>query len=254
MREFNDVLEEDVADRLYALTGQIGHAILERAAGGDDSVITERRLYMDVLGRTVGGQVDRLEPSTVVDFKYTSLWVSIFGVKPEWEAQLNLLAHLCRANSLPVSGLQVHAIFRDWQKSKAKFDREYPQLPAQVFDVRLWTPEEAQSFLEERVALHVRAMERGEVPPCTPEERWEQPAQYAVTKPGRKRALRVLKTEAEAEEWIQRCSYAGERLHIQHRPGVNRRCEDWCVCLPVCDQGQKLVNGERSDKEESRRP
>lgn len=241
LRQFGDTLEEDAADRIHALTGQLGHTLLERAGKRDGSAITEQRLYMDVLGKKIGGQVDRVEPSIVVDYKFTSVWSVLLGHKPEWEAQLNLLAHLCRAHGLPVTGLEVNAIFRDWQRRKARYDRSYPQTQAQVVKIPMWTPAATQAYLEKRVRLHVLADTEGVMPLCTSQERWERPAKWAVMRPKRKSALRVLDSEEEAQRWIDECTEPWEKAYIEHRQGENVRCSDYCICLPVCQQGLELV-------------
>ncbi len=56
-RQFADALEEDAADRIWALFGQSIHAILERA---DLDGLHEIRLFAQVNGWAISGQVDRL--------------------------------------------------------------------------------------------------------------------------------------------------------------------------------------------------
>ena len=51
-RLHQDELTEDASDRIWALVGQIGHGILERA---ETSAITERRLFADLEGWRIPG-------------------------------------------------------------------------------------------------------------------------------------------------------------------------------------------------------
>jgi hypothetical protein len=52
-----DEITEDVAERIWALMGQIAHGILERA---DDQAWCEERLYIERHGWRISGQFDRL--------------------------------------------------------------------------------------------------------------------------------------------------------------------------------------------------
>src|SRR5690606_39921312 len=90
--------------------------------------------------------------------------------KPEWEQQLNLLAYLLRENGYPVTKAQIVAIYRDWSKSRAKRDRDYPQHQSKPIDILLWPHEEALAFMKARIAAHVEA--EWALPECTPEDRW----------------------------------------------------------------------------------
>lgn len=52
-----DEITEDVAERIWALMGQIAHGILQRA---DDGSLTEKRLFIERHGWRISGQFDRL--------------------------------------------------------------------------------------------------------------------------------------------------------------------------------------------------
>jgi hypothetical protein len=52
-----DELEEDAAERLWALLGQIAHGLLERA---ETTAVTEERLFIERYGWVISGQFDRL--------------------------------------------------------------------------------------------------------------------------------------------------------------------------------------------------
>jgi len=224
-------MEEDASDRIYALVGQAVHSILERA---EPSAIVEKRLYMDVLGWKVGGQFDRmtLRQVTLQDFKLCSVWEYIFGLKPERVAQLNVLAELCHQNGFTdIRKIEVVAIFRDWMKSKAKFDKDYPQAQVQRINVPLWDKAARLAYIKERVRLHQEA-EKGRVIDCTASERWATDDTWAVMKGANKRAAKVCKSEHEAEEWIN----GRDGFSVQLRKGVSKRCEDYCPVKDWCDQ------------------
>lgn len=226
-------ITEDVSDRIYSLVGQSVHTILERAAM--EGALAEKRLYMTVDGLAIGGQLDHylFVDGTLSDYKVTSQWTDL--AKPDWGMQLNFLALLLHDNGYDVRKLEIAAIFRDWSKTRAKTDPGYPQLPVALAPFPLWSPVEALDKLKERIAIHLAA--EAVLPDCTDEERWLRDAQWAVTKPGAKRATAVfpLKGQAEAEAANRGAAYI-----VEHRPGVNVRCESYCPAADFCAQWQAL--------------
>jgi hypothetical protein len=234
MRTYWNEIEEDVADRLWALCGQVGHGILGRS---QDGAITEHRLKLQRLGWTVSGQFDLLAHDHVLtDYKFTSVRTTMDGVKPEWVQQLNLYAHMCREHNMRVDGARIIAIYRDWVKSR-KHEDNYPARQVQVFDVPLWEHEFTESYLLQRIQLHQEA--EGRLPECTAYERWAEPDTWAVKRKDRKRALRVLPSMAEAANWMRMQSYNGGQMYIEHRPGGSRRCNGYCNVAAFCEQWKK---------------
>lgn len=231
-----DEITEDVSERLWAMLGQIAHGILERA---DDQAWCEERLFIERFGWRISGQFDRylLEADgRLQDYKLTSTYSVKDGVKSDWEAQQNCYALLLREHGYHVSTLEIVAILRDWQKAKAKHTDDYPQVPALVIPVRMWTAAETENYIKQRLNAHSKAHKS--MPECTAEERWERPAVYALHKQGNKRATKLYATESEAEQALKE---AGKGNEIQYRPAEQRRCADYCPALPFCEQGQRLI-------------
>jgi hypothetical protein len=238
-------IEEDVSDRIYALLGQIGHLILERAAAISNDVLVEKRFFLEVDNHFwVSGQVDGLIKkdnwATVVDYKVTAIGSVLYGLKDEWVQQVNLNAYLARQNGWKVNAGQIVAIFRDWSKRELKRRRRqnlpYPDKPVQVFPIPMWDDEECLEFINHRIFLH----EKSEyvLPECTEKERWAAPSKWAVKKVGGKRAINggVCDSESEAEAF--RVTQMVETF-IEHRPGESIRCEDYCVVAAFCEQFKK---------------
>src|SRR5919202_467443 len=152
-------LTEDASERIWATMGQLMHKLLEEHGRESEEHLIEHTLSTEINGLTVTGTFDLYRKDGVlVDYKFVSVWTTIDGVKREWEQQLNLYAELLRRHGFPVNRLELVAIYRDWSKMRAQ-DSSYPQSQVCVFEVPLWTKEEAASFLEERVRLHVLAKE-----------------------------------------------------------------------------------------------
>lgn len=217
---------EDVADRLFSLYGQIAHGILERAGIKTQSNV-ENRLFSGFNGWTVSGQYDLYDKGVLMDYKFTTFW-SVKGDEPkdEWVQQLNLLRLLAIRNGMPVHALRIIALLRDWQKSQARRDPEYPQLPIVPVEIPMWSVEKAEAFMLERVKLH-----QDESPsPCSDDDRWMQPAVYALKKHGRKTAVKLYNLREDAE----RAAEESKDLYVEHRPGEYRRCAEYCNVSHGC--------------------
>ena len=225
---FDNDIVEDCSNRVFLLLGSSGHVVLERTGG----VNTEVRVEVNVLGWKVTGTVDLSKDDEISDYKFTSVWSIIHGgVKPEWEAQLNLYAFM--APTL-VTSLKINAIMRDYSKTKAKTTKDYPT-PIVVLDVPLWSHHVQEDYLKERVMLHQAAerLDDDDLPFCTKEERWAKPTVFAVMKKGRKSSFRNLVSREAAEKWMKD---NGKGEYIEYRPGVSVRCEDYCLVKNFCNQ------------------
>lgn len=235
-----DEIEEDVSDRIWALLGQVTHGILERA---DDDSFTEERLFIQRHGWRISGSFDRysLEPDgRLSDYKLTSTYTVRDGAKPEWVAQTNIYALMLREHGYKVGNQEVVAILRDWQKSKAKNSpQNYPQQSVVVIPVAIWPQERTETFIRQRLIAHGKAQH--ELPECSSEERWENPASYAILKRGNKTAVSIHNTPEDAAEALRELPIHTGAYSIVERPGEQRRCADYCAALPFCSQGQALL-------------
>ena len=119
-------------------------------------------------------------------------------------------AWLLKQNGLDVRRCRFIALLKDHSKSKAKTDATYPQSPVFVYEFEV-TPEELTAT-GDRIKAKVQDIEEAEqtadddIDPCTAEERWADGDKYAVMKNGRKTAVRVFDTQADAD--LARASWA----------------------------------------------
>jgi hypothetical protein len=243
-RRHDDTLEARVSDLLYALSGSSMHLALELAGKtlGSEYVL-EKRLYTEVMGDVVSGAVDLVQftpaGSVIYDYKECSVWEVLKGIKPEKVAQLNLLAELWRRNGYPnIGGLKLWLRFRDWSPTEKLRISNYPPR-AMTVDVPIWSQEDATAYLRARVLLHqaARSLPDDRISICTPEERWQDPPEWAVMKEGRKSAVRVLPSKTEAETML---AEKGAGHYIQERPSEPRRCIAYCTSAPVCRYAKSL--------------
>jgi len=139
---------------------------------------------------------------------------------------------------IPVTGLSIVAIIRDWSAREAKKET-YPQAPIVTIPIQLWSPEEREAFIQARLTAHSSAMFEAEtdgaLPECTPDETWEKSAVWAVKKEGGVRAKSLHSSKEEAE---LACS---KGYVIEHRPGERTRCKSYCQVAKFCSQYQTYL-------------
>jgi hypothetical protein len=224
-----DDVSVDVSERVWALLGQAVHTILERAGLREAGMVVEERLYAEVNGWQVSGQVDRMhcDLGKLSDYKVTTVYKK--NGSDSWTRQLNVLRWLAHKNGHEINQLEVIGIFRDWRKTEAERNPDYPQAAIQAIPVPLWSLEDAEEYITERVYAH-QAASRGEAVPCTDEERWFSGNSYALTKRGAKRATRVSSDPREFGE------VDFENYSIEVRAGEFKRCEHYCDVREFCAQ------------------
>ena len=238
---YSDEITIDVADLIYPLIGNNTHYMLERM-GIKNGLQEERFVAKFWEGFTVSGKLDLYDAEKILwDYKVTTRYVLIDGVKPEWEAQANINAHLLRLNGFAVEGANICAIFRDWSKIQAMKNPDYPKHQVAVLPIRLWDERDVEDYINERIQLHYYAMDAPDdkLPECTPEERWEKPTTFAVMKKNQKRAVRVLGSFDKAQEYIEDKQLDTDIHSIQVRPGESTRCEWYCPVKEFCKQYNK---------------
>ena len=241
-----DNLEEDVADKVWAIFGTAIHSVLE--LGKDEHHVIEQRLHANVDGWDISGAIDlqRIEDDGIIvaDYKTTGVW-AVMNEKSDWEQQLNIYAWLVeKVKKVPVKKLEIIAIIRDWNRRDAQTKEGYPEAPIKVINVPLWTFQQRENFIKERIHLHSNALFATEtaddLPECSPSEMWEKPTTWAVRKIGNKRATTVLNTADQAEAKIEEL---GKDYQIEVRPGERTRCANFCQVRDFCSQWKEYNSG-----------
>jgi len=240
-KQHDEKIEEDVSDMVWSVLGRAAHKVLEDS--DEEGYTIEERVFAEVEGWRLSGAIDLQKHGNILslyDYKVTSVWSVIYG-KSSWETQLNCYAYLLwKAKKQKVGALNIIAILRDWNRRDAG-KPDYPSSPIMEIPIQLWSQDEQQRYVTERVRLHQDAessMVLGEpLPLCSAEERWEKQTTYAVRKKANKRALRVFKSMDEANAFLE------EGMVIDERKGESTRCaQDWCRVSQWCEQYQEALN------------
>jgi len=237
-RLYHSQMKQDVSQMLWQLMGSALHVVAER--GQADGHVTEERLFTTFEGVVVSGAIDvQQEESdgvTIMDYKFTSAW-AVMNEKPEWEQQQNVYGWLVRREKKKnVKGVKIIALIRDWNRREAERREDYPKAPIQVISLRLWSHEEAEEFVRNRIAAHntgkVAVAFDEELPLCSDEDRWVRETKYAVMKEGRKRAVKLFDNEADAKQFAEQ-----EKGYVETRNGEAIRCAgDYCGVSQWCSQ------------------
>ena len=197
-------------------------------------------MHAEINGVQISGQIDLQTPyeggMILSDYKTTHSFTiqSNPAGKSEWEKQLNSYRRIAELNGVVVTGLEVIAIIRDWSASGLERSHDYPEAPIIRVPIKMWSQQEMQDYVENRVAAH----EKPETSNCTSEEMWASPTVFAVHEPTRsgtlsKRAKKLFNSRTEAT------SYAMDIWGAQviERPGSLTRCEgNYCRVSDHCDQ------------------
>jgi hypothetical protein len=222
---------------MHLLDGALSHAMLEAAGVADTgAVILEERLFAELAGVTLSGAMDcaLIYPTgKIVDYKKTSVWKLLMGSVSEWTQQLNIYAWLSAQNERSiVTELEIAAWLRDWKAAEALrgVARGYPPRGIMTLPIELWPLARTEAFIHSRIQEHVSAdecLEQGGddcLPFCTDDERWIRNKKWAVMKPGRKSAVRVIDERAEADLLAESL----EGGWVEQRGGAPTRCMSWC--------------------------
>ena len=228
-------LEEDVLERFWALFGTAIHKMLESEG---ENEFTEEFMSHELDGITVTGRIDNynMETGVITDWKSCSTYKVTSEDFADWRRQGLIYAWLLHKNGFKVETCRVVAIMKDHSKRKARYQPSYPRIPVFVYEfpVTELSLIEIKIFMEGKIDNYKQYLNVADddIPPCTPEERWEKPTEYAVKKEGNKRAYRLLKTLEEAEKIA---GDMGKGYIVEKRPGESTRCMDYCSCCEFCN-------------------
>jgi len=248
---YDDQITIEAADNVHMMLGSAVHRLLADYKGG----ISEQRYCAVLSGTKVCGIPDLVEHQVLYDYKTSSVWISVFGIRKEWIRQLNSYRWLLRKNDVVVNELKSVVVFKDWSRNSRMENN--PLHPATVYDVPMWTLEETEAYILSRIEAHQDA--ETELPECTAEERWQSDGAFAVYRNSGKRAKRVLDTLEEAHVWIVEHDgdpYQNPLMFEGHetvykgyavvkRPDKWRRCEGYCNVAPFCGQWKEFCESQR---------
>lgn len=183
-RKHDAEVELEAESLLASFLGTCFHKGIE---SGTKTGTTERRLEIKVRGWKLSGGMDHYHDGVLTDYKTATTWKTMLDCKDgrieEWENQLNVYAHILRANGHPVNKIMLFALFKDWNRGSLRQNATkgnifspyvqggYPENSWLYFELNLWSPDKAEAYVIERVKMHQDAEKK--LPLCTSKEIWK---------------------------------------------------------------------------------
>lgn len=247
LRRHNNEIECDVSDMLWAIMGTAMHSILENSTEGKH-LLKEKPLEIQVGEYVLSGRNDlyNTRSFTVVDYKYTSVWKYILKDFEDFKMQGLMYVYMLQQLGYKAKKAEFILCMKDWQKSKAKYDKSYPQ--CQIQKVQFTFTDADMVFIKNWIADKFEQIKQAELleddnlPLCSAEDRWNSGSKFAVMKNGRKTALRVLDTRQEAENYKN--TNGGD--YIEERKGEDKKCQEYCNCCEFCKHYKECVKNDGS--------
>lgn len=226
---FHEMLEMDVSDMVNMMLGTAVHKLFEE----QESVGVLNEYYMEVpiFGTfTVSGVADVIDTiaEEISDYKTCSSWKVVYGDYEDWKNQGRGYCYLYfRKTGKMIRKFRIIAIIKDWSATEAQRNKEYPQSP--IVSIKFeFDPAEIYSVecaWREKIVKVLYKMVTQDFGCCSKEERWVRDEKWALMKEGRKSALKLYDTEAEAIE----AKGEDKNLYVEHREGKDVKCDSFCV-------------------------
>lgn len=241
-RRYNDEIVQDCSDLIWSLFGSSVHKMLESYQEDEDE-FKEEKLVVKIDDYELSGIFDlySVGQKMVSDFKTTSVWNCIYKSSyEEWRKQLLIYAWMLRKLGFECDKGQIIAMMRDWQKSKAQYDANYPQTQVQAFSFEF--TDDDFGFIEKWIKARFEEIKKyesvpdEELPECSAEDRWNKGDKYAVKKKGNKRALKIYEDLDQAKIHV---SQNPDELEIEVREGEDTKCLNYCSVNKWCPYYQK---------------
>ena len=245
-RRHREEIVQDATDLFYRTWGHLMHQWLENFSEGE--CLKEERLKAKLGEYYPTGKPDLYYDKVVWDYKLTSVWTYIYKSRQlDWEKQLNMYKYLVTKADFPVKALKIIAMFRDWSKTRNQNESEYPN-QVEVVNVPMWDTDKIEEYIRQRLQLLVAFgdVEDDDILGCTKDERWQDDDKWAVMKKGRKSAVKLFDSEADALIMAQD---KGKDHSVVKREGEPKRCIGYCDVSPFCNWYQNYIQGGKDERE-----
>ena len=239
----NPDIEVDASQFISVLSGEAWHTGIAANSTNRrfNGALVEKRFSIKYHGWKITGQPDVIDGDYLMDYKESTVGRFAKGVPQEYENQLNFYHYILSSNGKHPKFMGIWVKYKDYMPSRAGTNH-YPDAAMQYFPVQIWDYDEQDAFIKSRIEAHVgnlnSQLDKMDMPQCTDEERWYSNEVHAVMKKGGKRSLHNAATHKDAQAWIDgdNTRVKKDQLTIELRPGVYRKCENYCFAKSVCDQ------------------
>ncbi len=240
-----DYGSDDPYENPWKFISTILHGLMEENSPEEE--IAEERLFASIDGVTISGAMDvqviNGDKITIGDYKMTT----VFGIKDtkKFEQQLNIYAWLVeKCSDKKVEGLEIYAFLRDWKISMAEKITGYPPTPGITIPIPLWSYDERESFIRERVGLLKESedLDDDDLPPCSHEGRWPGGTLYSVTSLDSDAQL-LFPTKTKAKAYVDSFGEQAQAWTVIGKTFENyRRCKSYCEFNDTCNIYRRFLD------------
>jgi hypothetical protein len=211
-----------------------------------DDYTLEEQVQIERQGRRISGRYDIRERDQLYDLKSIKVWKLIFDRNlDEYHEQQNLYRLLIKLDKgTTINGLNIVAIYKDWQEGNALRDRHYPQQQVIEYSLSIWPLAKTEEFLDTKLAELIRCeeLEDEALPICTRDERWErhpggETLHFAILKNRQaKRATKVVRGGTLDDAVVVARGMKGMTTAstIEVRYAMPKRCMKYCDTNEYC--------------------
>jgi len=240
-RRHKEAITVDASDLLWRTYGTMIHQWL--ASFDSEDALKEERLTAQFGDFKLTGSPDLYMKENgeniIYDLKFTTVWSWIYGDKyDDWKKQMNMYKYLLHEQGHETDRLKNILLFRDWQKSKFSRDGNYPQ-QVEIVNMEMMDLVDIRSFIQFRLEKIKQQIDKEDdaIPECSEEKRWQTKTTYAVKFKSNKKALRVLESQEDAQDYIDNYGsgkYDPKYMKVEERPGEAKRCKEYCDVCEFC--------------------
>lgn len=241
-----DEIETDVEDNMNAIMGTAFHNVMEEH---ETENVAEQKFSVPVNGINITGKIDAYsaEKKLIIDYKTCASWKIIHKDFDEWYKQGTIYAWLLKQSGIEIKTCRFIAWMKDFSPTEAERNPDYPQssIYQYEFEVTDESLVEIEQFIKDKVELYLAERNKPleELTPCSPKERWQSEAVFAVMKKGRQSAINAKSTTRDdAEKIITELKSdpknAKNEYFIEERPAVDKKCVRYCIARKFCKYWQ----------------
>jgi hypothetical protein len=210
-------------------------------------VYIEQRAKMEILpGIFLSGKFDTVESGRVKDVKTTKVYSWIMGSNDHRYMMQGSQYRMLNPDIITDDFMDVEYLFTDWSKWDAAKGGDYPPFRVMTKTLKLLPIEETKAFVTRQITLleKLKDVPQEELPECTPEELWQDPAKYAYFRNREgSRATKLYDTLQEAQQHMS-MDAANPKIKtvgkIDYRPAEPTFCK-YCDAISACTQAERFI-------------
>jgi len=201
----------------------------------DLNVYIEQRSQKEVNGYTISGKFDFVILGRVRDAKTTKTYTWINGSNNHKYMMQGSIYRWLNPDIITDDLMSIDYAFTDWSPLQAQANKDYPPQRILSKELELLPIEVVDSFVQDKLRqiedLQSKT-DQNDLPLCTPDELWQDPARWAFYKnPQNKKATKLYDSAAEAYAANSAIGNTGVVVERKATPKFCTYCDASSICL-----------------------